>query len=204
MGIPEADIMTAFKRLTNEAPVLAVSGLDYVPHFLRDEEEVELIRAVDKQPWITDLKRRVQHYGYRYDYKARGLMGNLYLGPIPAWLQPYCNRLRTDGHFNTRPDQVIVNEYLPGQGIASHTDCIPCFGETIASISLGSPCSMDFTNGAMKASLYLEQRSLLILSGDARYQWKHAIAARKSDKVNNITTPRARRISLTFRTVLSA
>ena len=35
-----------------------------------------------------------------------------------------------------------VNEYLPGQGIAQHVDCVPCFGGTVASLSLLSPCTM--------------------------------------------------------------
>jgi alkylated DNA repair dioxygenase AlkB len=35
-------------------------------------------------------------------------------------------------------NQTIVNEYRPGQGIAAHVDCVPCFGATILSLSLGS------------------------------------------------------------------
>jgi alkylated DNA repair dioxygenase AlkB len=44
----------------------------------------------------------------------------------------------------------------------------------------------------------LESRSLLILTCDARYKWKHGIALRKSD--NGVK--RQRRISLTFRKVI--
>lgn len=81
----------------------------------------------------------------------------------------------------------------------------PCFGDTIASLSLGSACVMDFTNvTGEKQSHLLEPRSLLILSGDARYHWQHAIPARKSDKWNGQSIPRARRISLTFRTIVIA
>lgn len=179
-----------------------IVGLRYVTNFVDEKTEATLIQTIDAQPWIMDLRRRVQHYGYRYNYKVRGLASDLYLGPIPHWLQPCCQRLHREGYFSLTPDQVIVNEYLPGQGIASHTDCIPCFGDTIASISLGSGCQMDFVDGEARTSHYLEPQSLLVLSGEARYQWKHGIAARKSDKVNGIAISRARRISLTFRNVI--
>jgi len=188
---PETDV---------QAPNIA--GLRYVTNFVDEKTEATLIQTIDAQPWIMDLRRRVQHYGYRYDYKVRGLASDLYLGPIPEWLQPCCQKLQREGYFSHIPDQVIVNEYLPGQGIASHTDCIPCFGDTIASISLGSGCLMDFVSGEVRTSHYLEPQSLLVLSGEARYQWKHGIAARKSDKLDDTAMPRARRISLTFRNVI--
>ena len=42
---------------------------------------------------------------------------------------------------------------------------------------------------------------LLILSGEARYDWTHEIPAHKSDMINGARQPRTRRVSLTFRTV---
>ncbi|WP_244313666.1 alpha-ketoglutarate-dependent dioxygenase AlkB [Stappia sediminis] len=166
--------------------------------------ERRLLDRIDAAPWRADLKRRVQHYGYRYDYKARRVTRESFLGPLPGWLMPLCERLANDGHFAKPPDQVIVNEYLPGQGIAPHVDCEPCFGDTIASLSLCSGCVMDFTNveAGERFSHYLEPRSLLVLSGEARYRWRHGIAARKSDPGPNGRIARGRRISLTFRTIL--
>jgi alkylated DNA repair dioxygenase AlkB len=191
-----------FDELSRDVQAPSIAGLHYIADFIDTETEATLIKVIDTQPWLTDLKRRVQHYGYRYDYKVRGLASDLYLGSIPEWLQPCCQKLQNEGHFSRIPDQVIVNEYLPGQGIASHRDCIPCFGDTIASISLGSGCQMDFVSGEARTSHYLEPQSLLVLSGEARYQWKHGIATRKSDKINGVAMPRARRISLTFRNVI--
>ena len=59
---------------------------------------------------------------------------------------------------------------------------------------------MDFTNPKTgeKKSIVLEDCSLIILSGPARYEWQHAIPARKSDTINGIKTERDRRVSLTF------
>jgi alkylated DNA repair dioxygenase AlkB len=101
-------------------------------------------------------------------------------------------------------DQVIVNEYEPGQGIAPHVDCVPCFADTIASLTLGSTCVLEFTNVATreKVPLFLARRSLVVLTGAARYDWRHAIPGRKSDEHEGRSVPRARRLSLTFRNVL--
>jgi alkylated DNA repair dioxygenase AlkB len=181
------------------------SGLLYIPNYIDASAEQELVDTIDAQPWITELKRRVQHYGWRYDYKARSVTNDLRIGALPDWLQRYAAGLQQTGYFPETPDQVIVNEYQPGQGISAHIDCVPCFADTIASLSLGSPCLMDFTHSKTgeKSSLMLEPRSLLVLTGDARYVWQHAIAERKTDRYQGQVIQRARRISLTFRTVIA-
>jgi alkylated DNA repair dioxygenase AlkB len=186
------------------APAPSIPGLSYVPEYINPQQEAALIRTIDAQPWITKLKRRVQHYGYRYDYKARSVEPESQLGPLPEWLAPYCNRLCADGFFPQMPDQVIINEYQPGQGIAPHIDCVPCFTETIASLSLGSSCVMEFTHveTQQKIPMLLEPRSLVVLTGDARYHWQHSIPHRKTDRYNGSIFQRDRRLSLTFRKVI--
>lgn len=94
--------------------------------------------------WRAHLKRRVQHYGWRYDYRARRVTADMHLGPLPGWLAPLSARVGALPEFEQSPDQVIVNEYLPGQGISAHVDCEPCFGPAIASLSLGGSAEMDF------------------------------------------------------------
>lgn len=174
-----------------------ISGLTYIPNYIPVEFENELISLIDSQKWNQDLKRRTQHYGYKYDYTARSVDTSHYLGKIPYWVDELCGKLHKDDIFMEKPDQVIINEYMPGQGIAPHIDCVPCFTDTVCSLSLGSGCIMDLTNGNIKVPVYLEPRSLLILKGDVRYKWKHGIAPRKSD--NGVD--RQRRTSLTFRKV---
>lgn len=181
-----------------------VAGLQYVPGYIDAAAEAMLMQVIDAQPWLSDLKRRVQHYGYKYDYKARGITQNFRLGPLPEWLSGLCDRLHAERIFAARPDQVIINEYLPGQGITPHIDCVPCFGNTIASLSVGNPCVMEFTRSETgeKSSQLLKPRSLVVLKDDARYKWQHAIPQRKSDHWNGQKLVRGRRISLTFRTVI--
>lgn len=177
------------------------SGLKHQPDFVSGEEALYLVDKIDAQPWRNDLKRRVQHYGYRYDYKARQAREEDYLGPLPPFFQVLAERLTHAGHFGSVPDQVIVNEYMPGQGISAHVDCRPCFGDVIASLSLLSSCVMRLENRktSQRVDLTLEPGSLLVLSGEARHIWTHAILARKSDIVNGQKQPRSRRLSLTFR-----
>ena len=52
--------------------------------------------------------------------------------------------------------------------------------------------------------IFLKERSLIVLSDDARYKWLHAIPARKSDIVNGVKQIRKKRLSLTFRNVILA
>ena len=185
-------------------PVPDIPSLSYIPDFITDKEDAHLISVIDSSQWIHDLKRRVQHYGYRYDYKSRQATKDTYIGPLPDWILPIAQKLTDDRIFPTLPEQVIVNEYLPGQGISAHIDCVPCFGNVIVSLSLGSSCIMKFENIRLKDSqdLFLEPRSLAVFQDDARHQWTHAIPGRKSDTINGTRIPRARRISLTFRTMI--
>lgn len=181
-----------------------IQGLSYMPDFITEDEEKSLVDRIYDQPWLNDLKRRVQHYGYKYDYSAKTIDAEAYLGPLPDWLAVLCQRLHKERIFVSLSDQVIINEYLPGQGISFHRDCVPCFGDTVASLSLGSSAIMQFKNieDGEKRTALLEERSLVVLSDAARYQWQHAIPSRKSDIINGYEIPRRRRLSLTFRNVI--
>jgi alkylated DNA repair dioxygenase AlkB len=97
---------------------------------------------------------------------------------------------------------MLVNEYQPGQGIALHRDYEP-YDRTVVSVSLLNGCVMDFRRlvDGHRESLWLAPCSMLILSDEARYEWEHGIARRKSDVLDGLRTPRARRLSVTFRTV---
>lgn len=65
---------------------------------------------------------------------------------------------------------------------------------------------MDFlhTVSDAKISILLEPNSILVMSGEARYQWKHGIAKRKKDRYQGVILKRSRRVSFTFRKMLLA
>ena len=123
-----------------------IDGLQYVPDYLDKKQQVALQEKVDEAPWMNTFKRRVQHYGYVYDYRKRNIDLSMHLGALPHWLQTLADALANDNFIKDIPDQVIVNEYYPGQGIAPHIDCEPCFTDTVVSISLGSSCMMNFSH----------------------------------------------------------
>jgi alkylated DNA repair dioxygenase AlkB len=178
-------------------------GARLIRDFVSEQAAKRLLAAIDASTWRADLKRRVQHYGWRYDYRERRVTNDMRLGPLPEWLLPAAEAVGGLPEFDRRPDQVIVNEYLPGQGISAHVDCEPCFGPAVASLSLGGEVEMLFRQRASgeRRGLILKPAKLLILSGEARYEWTHEIPARKSDVIEGSRQIRTRRVSLTFRTV---
>ena len=99
---------------------------------------------------------------------------------------------------------VQVNEYSPGVGLSPHIDTHSAFEDLIFSLSLAGPCIMEFRkyeNGDwlprvgssavtkigspeddsnfLRRAIYLPPRSLLLLSGEARYAWHHYIPHHK-------------------------
>jgi len=188
-----------------EVLIEKVPGLQYIANYITADEHDLLLAHVDNGFWLDDLKRRVQHYGFKYNYRARKVDMSMRVGELPEWLKSLNKKLHQDKYMPEVADQVIVNEYLPGQGISAHIDCEPCFNDTIVSLSLGSSCVMDFTNKldrAQKIPVRLAPRSLVVLKDEARYGWLHSIAARKWDEWEGNKYDRQRRVSLTFRKVI--
>lgn len=191
--------------LREERAAPAVPGLRYVPAFLTPAEQEDAVRRIDANDgaWLTSLSRRVQHYGWRYDYAARAVTSDMRIGPLPGWLEALAQRLYEAGGFERVPEQVIINEYEPGQGIAMHADH-PGFGDAVAMVSLGDDWAMEFSrvgragDDPMTASMTLERGSALVLTGEARREWRHGIAKRRKERDGR---ERKRRLSLTFRTV---
>ena len=217
-------VVVAAGRLPNPPAVPAddtptakvdIPGLAYVPDFVSEAEEKRIVATIDQNEWIEDLKRRVQHYGWRYDYRARKVDPTMRLGPMPEWAQTVAHRLVHRGLVSQLPDQVIVNEYIGNQGISKHVDAKSSFADGIAMISLLESWEMVFRNqggrGKRKETLRLERRSATIMAKEARYQWSHEIPKRKTEPA--VSSPgnekkrrrvkRVRRLSLTFRKVLS-
>jgi alkylated DNA repair dioxygenase AlkB len=179
---------------------LGIPGLILFRDFFNPGEQQEALVRIDAEPWRGDLKRRVQHYGYRYDYTSRSVDRTMRIGELPPFAQVIGQRLLDFGLVAELPDQMIVNEYQPGQGISAHVDCEPCFKDGIVTISLGWVYEMDFISFVTKEvrSTLLELGSAVVMTGESRYHWQHRIQARKSDH----RVPRGRRVSLTFRNVI--
>ena len=196
-----------------EAPqgqgVVEVPGFIYGPGFISEEEEAKLVAHIDGAEWSTELQRRVQHYGWRYDYTQRQIDESMRAGELPWWARRLAQRLVDEGWMKSLPDQVIVNEYCENQGISRHIDQPSVFSGHVATISLLETWGMVFRhrNDKRKVEIPLERRSVAVLTEDARYKWTHEIPKRKTElqidqhgKRKRIV--RSRRISLTFRRTL--
>ena len=177
-------------------------GAMIVPDFITPAEEERILLRIDQVSWLTELRRRVQHYGWRYDY--RGGVSRAPAPAFPRWVTVMADRLRP--HFAGEPPvQCIVNEYRPGQGIGMHADHRD-FGPVVASLSLCASWPMRFrrrnAGPYVRSGLpsdeiaILPRRSVLILAGAARRDWMHGI-----DPAD--TPPGATRVSATFRTLVA-
>lgn len=166
-------------------------GLYCQPNILSINEEAALLSTLQAQSWDTTLSRRVQQYGHAYNYKSEDRV----VQAVPVWalqLLDKCRLYMPIPHFGSEELQVIVNEYTPGQGIAAHIDSPSQFTDWVLTVSLGSPATMVFTKDTQKHAITLDRRSAYLMTGDARYKWKHSIPARKGDRTGT-------RISVTFR-----
>lgn len=177
-------------------------GLLVVDEYIDYSSEQALVEELDAGEWSPLRIRRIQQFGWSYGY-GTSLNGDTYT-EIPEMVAMLGDALHREGLLSAPPSNIIANEYLDGQGIGPHIDSPIFFGPEVVSVSLLDSWAMDFTMGFDKRYVcLLPQRSAAILSGPARYEWKHQIAHRKNDYVYGTLRPRAqRRISLTFRTVV--
>ena len=185
-----------------------VSGLYYTANLITNSDD--LIKKLDKNNWssltASANSRKVQHYGYLYDYVSKKI--NIPTTPLPYFLTELAgeltdickqlNLIDDDYVFN----QCIVNNYESGQGISRHTD-VKGYGKVIGCFTIGSGSTMKFVHPTTQVEYekYVEPNSLYIMSGDARLIWTHEMLSSKFDIVNKIKIPRSRRISITFRNV---
>ena len=120
-------------------------GATLVPDVVTEAEEERILLRISQAPWMTDLSRRVQHYGYRYDYRQpRCRPARPGAAPFPRWAQVD----RRTGLHRTfdgrRPEQCIVNEYRPGQGHRDARRSRQSFGPVVVSLSLAAAWTMNF------------------------------------------------------------
>ena len=173
------------------------SGFRYIPDFLSDSDERELLRFVQTLTFNevrmhgVAAKRRTAHFGWMYGYETWEITPG---PPIPDPLLPL--RERVAGLVGVVPallEEVLVTDYPPQAGIGWHRDA-PMFGPAVVGISLLGPARFRFQRKLAQARVIaeslLEPRSAYILSGEARLSWQHSIPAGTQQ-----------RYSITFRTL---
>ena len=160
-----------------------LAGLSQAYAFVTPGEEQMLIASIDAAElspfrfhgWLG--KRLTASYGWRYDFDDASFAP---AEAIPDWLLPL--RAKAARFAGLQPGelvQALLIRYDPGAGIGWHRDR-PVF-EHVLGISLGAPATMRFRRrkpgGFDRASALLVPRSIYHLTGEARHQWEHSIAA---------------------------
>ncbi|XP_012530658.1 alpha-ketoglutarate-dependent dioxygenase alkB homolog 6 [Monomorium pharaonis] len=164
----------------------------YIPNFITEEEERQIIKYVNGVPqpkWTQLSHRRLQNWGGIPHPK--GMIAE----QIPDWLQRYIDKVAALDAFEkgVLPNHILINEYLSGQGIMAHSDG-PLFYPVVTTISCGSHTLLDFyrrletseqQQSKLEFSLLLERRSLLVLQKDLYHNYLHSIAERNSDSISD-------------------
>lgn len=171
-------------------------GLIFVPEFLSEREESELlvfIRGLEFRSFQmhgVTAKRRIRQFGLHYAFQSYELTP---ADPIPEAFSGIRGRAaELAGIEAAEWAEALVTEYRPGAGIGWHRDA-PAFG-VVAGISLAGACRMRFQTGSgaerRTAAMELPARSMYLLTGEARWKWQHMIPPTREP-----------RYSITFRTL---
>jgi alkylated DNA repair dioxygenase AlkB len=161
-----------------------VSGFEYSPDFLHERERATLLASISALPFAQarykqfTARRRVVHFGGRYDYSSNELVPG---APLPETLVPLRDRIGAIAGIEPELfTHAMVAEYQPGVQLGWHRD-VPDF-ELVAGISLGSTARMQFRPyppGELSRKQYfnasLEPGSLYLLRGPARWGWQHRV-----------------------------
>lgn len=176
-----------------------IPGLRIAEELVNAEHEQALVTAIEESGLTPfrfgqyEGKRLTRSFGHNYDFGSHKLVE---ADPIPAWLLPVqASAAAFAGLAPAELAHALLIRYDPGAGIGWHKDR-PAFDQVIG-ISLGAPAELGFRrrrlNGRFdRLHLPLPTRGAYLLSGEARYDWEHGIAAHA-----------ALRYSITFRTLVN-
>lgn len=173
-------------------------GLSYLQDFLDTADEERLLIALRELPmqqaqyYEYTAKRRVAHFGARYEFETRVLQE---AAPLPECLCPL--RRRVAALLVLSEDslvQTLVTEYRPGTQLGWHRDALD-YG-VVAGVSLGGKGRMRFRpypprrgRDPRALTVDLQPRSLYVMRDEVRWHWQHSISPARSQ-----------RWSVTFRT----
>ena len=204
-------------------------GLRYADNFISEAEELELVRVLGDH-WLDNLIRAQQFFGLVYYQTTHDVAAlqpaerERQLGrpmrDLPEWL--FCRLVSTGVFSEAEINQVAANRYMGTGGIAAHVEDPVSFGPNLATLSLLQPVQMtlsvatevknsrdepgDGVDHGNWVKVLLEPRSLLVLQGQSRYDYRHGIRRSRLVRLRDGTDlkrlPDYCRVSLTFRHLL--
>lgn len=190
--------LALFEALAPEpGGLVAPDGFSYRPELITPQEEAALAARFESLPFKPyDFRgflgaRQTVSFGWKYTADGRSIER---VDPIPDFLTGV--RARAAAFAGLEPEalaQSMVIQYPPGAPIGWHRDR-PAFKDVIG-VSLLTPAPLRLRlerpdGGWDRVTQVLEPRSVYLLRGPARHQWRHSIPPLE-----------ALRYSITFRTL---
>lgn len=168
-----------------------IPSISYGKDVIDDACEHQLMQCIQsmgthQKAWRQLKARRLQCWG-EFPQSTSGKAEDNLSEPMPAWLELLIDSLVQQGVFeeSTRPNNVLINQYNPDEGILHHTDG-PAYRDRVAIISLGSDTILSFRKklssdqigvefGGDVCSVVMKRRSMLVFENDAYNNYMHGI-----------------------------
>jgi len=187
-----------------------VPGLCLIYNFLSEDEEKKLLTAIENLPWATNRAqtRRVQLYVPWKEEPKFVIVPKPQITPLPVEAKAIGEKIIQLGKNNfTNWDwdrykisedkfcELQINEYNMSDALGFHKDNPIAYTEVICGVSLMADCWIHYQYLMQEVKVLIPKRSVYLLTGAARYKWKHGIPP-------DSLVGGDKRISLTFRKVL--
>jgi alkylated DNA repair dioxygenase AlkB len=165
--------------------LLLPEGFSYVPEFISNKEEADLIEEIKKidlhnmvfQGYTAN--RKVASFGYDYSFATRRLTKGK---DIPSVFDEQVKKVSDHlSIFENDIAELLITEYPVGSVINWHRDAPPF--DIVIGISLLSDCifklrpqEKDKQGRGSIISFPVQRRSLYVMQGKSRSEWQHSIA----------------------------
>lgn len=147
-----------------------ISGISLTPEFISLDEEAYLVRELSRGAKGVTSGNGLYQLRYGTPVYSKKIISNV----IPEYLGVYCDRLHMTGFLPHAPKHVTVNLYTIGSSIGPHIDKIDS-GKVITILSISNEATMVMSRDQLREEVVLPRRSLIQLSGEARYDWNHEV-----------------------------
>ena len=87
-----------------------INGLQYQPIFLSHIEQTILVEEIDKLKWSSELTRRTQQYGYKYDYTKKSINEEMKINSFPNCVSFHFSYLQYTTFWVKK--QVILTDFF--------------------------------------------------------------------------------------------
>eukprot|EP00055_Hartaetosiga_balthica_P008462 m.31661 g.31661 ORF g.31661 m.31661 type:complete len:290 (-) comp6322_c0_seq3:159-1028(-) len=156
-------------------------GIKLSRNFISKEEENEIIELMDKWEWKPSQSgRQKQDFGPKVNFKRKKVKMGGFTG-LPSFSKSLVERMNAlDAAKNFVPVEQCHLNYTNAMGAAidPHFDDEWVWGERLVTLNFAGSTVLSFTMDEfdhVEIEAPLPQRSLVVVGGNARFKFKHAI-----------------------------